>query len=157
VANSERTLNARIPQGVDDGTLVRLPGRGAPGDRGGPAGDLLVRVKVTPHPLVSRKGDDLLVNVPVTFAEAALGTLVTVPSPDGPVTLRVPPGTSSGRTLRARGRGVRRKSGKAGDLLATVSVAVPQKLTDEARAALEAYAAATDGDDPRANLKNVTL
>jgi molecular chaperone DnaJ len=157
VASNERTLNVRVPAGVDDGQRVRLTGRGAPGERGGPAGDLLVTVHVTPHPLIKRRGDDLVMSVPVTFAEAALGTLVTVPSPDGPVTLRVPPGTSSGRTLRVRGRGVKRKNGKAGDLLATVQVAVPQKLTSDAREALEKYAAATAGDDPRAHLAEVTL
>jgi molecular chaperone DnaJ len=157
VAVSERTLNVKVPPGVDDGQRVRLTGRGTPGERGGPAGDLLVTVHVTPHPVVGRRGDDLLVTVPVTFAEAALGTLVTVPSPDGPVTVRVPPGTSSGRTLRVRGRGVKRKGGVAGDLLATVQVAVPQTLSSDAREALEKYAAATSGDDPRAHLQEVTL
>jgi molecular chaperone DnaJ len=156
-ATTEKTLNVRIPAGVDDGQKVRLAGRGAPGERGGPAGDLLVTVRVTPHPVVSRRGDDLLLTVPVRFDEAALGTLVTVPSPDGPVTLRVPPGTSSGRTLRVRGRGVRRKGGSAGDLLATVQVTVPQSLSDDARRALEDFAAATAGDDPRAALEEVVL
>ena len=154
---SEKTLNVRIPAGVDDGQKVRLAGRGAPGERGGPAGDLLVTVRVTPHEHITRRGDDLLLTVPVTFAEAALGTLVTVPTVDGPVTVRVPPGTSSGRTLRVRGRGVQRKGGAAGDLLVTVQVAVPQKLTGDAREALERYAQATAGDDPRAALAQVTL
>jgi molecular chaperone DnaJ len=157
VATSEHTLNVRIPAGVDDGQKVRLAGRGAPGERGGPAGDLLVNVHVTPHPVIGRTGDDLTLTVPVTFAEAALGTLVTVPAPDGPVTVRVPPGTSSGRTLRVRGRGVKRKNGTAGDLLVTVNVAVPQKLSSDAREALEKYAEATAGDDPRAHLARVTL
>jgi molecular chaperone DnaJ len=142
---------------VSDGQRVRLAGRGAPGERGGPAGDLLVHVHVTPHAVVGRKGDDLTLVVPVTFAEAALGTLVTVPAPDGPVTVRVPAGTSSGRTLRVRGRGVKRKDGSAGDLLVTVQVTVPQELSAEAREALEKYAAATAGDDPRAHLAQVTL
>jgi molecular chaperone DnaJ len=157
VATSERTLNVRIPAGVDDGQRVRLAGRGVPGERGGPAGDLLVVVHVTPHPVMKRRGDDLLMTVPVTFSEAALGTLVTVPSLDGPVTVRVPPGTSSGRTLRVRGRGVKRKTGAAGDLLVTVQVAVPQKLSSDAREALEKYAEATAGDDPRAHLQEVVL
>ncbi|HWG93892.1 MAG TPA: molecular chaperone DnaJ [Mycobacteriales bacterium] len=160
VATTEKTLNVRIPPGVDDGQKVRLAGRGGPGDRGGPAGDLLVTVHVTPHPVVSRRGDDLLLTVPVRFDEAALGTLVTVPSPDGPVTLRVPPGTSSGRTLRVRGRGVRRKDGSAGDLLATVQVQVPQQLSDEARRALEQFAQQLHGtadDSPRAALEGVEL
>ena len=157
VASTEKTLNVRIPAGVDDGQRVRLAGRGAPGERGGPAGDLLVTVRVTPHELFKRRGDDLLLTVPVTFAEAALGTLLAVPTPDGPVTVKVPSGTSSGRTLRVRGRGVKRPGGKAGDLLATVQVAVPQKLSSDAREALEKYAAATSGDDPRAHLQEVTL
>ncbi|MFP5218600.1 MAG: molecular chaperone DnaJ [Actinomycetes bacterium] len=157
VASTEKTLNVRIPPGVDDGQRVRLAGRGAPGERGGPAGDLLVTVHVTPHELFKRRGDDLLITVPVTFAEAALGTLLTVPTPDGPVTVKVPSGTSSGRTLRVRGRGVKRRGGKAGDLLVTVQVAVPQKLSSAAREALEKYAAATSGDDPRAHLQEVSL
>ena len=156
VATSEKTLNVRIPAGVADGQKVRLAGRGAPGERGGPAGDLLVTVHVTPHAVVGRRGDDLTITVPVTFAEAALGTLVTVPAPDGPVTVRVPPGTSSGRVLRVRGRGVHRKGG-TGDLLVTVQVSVPQTLTDDARRALEKYAEATSGDDPRAHLTGVVL
>jgi molecular chaperone DnaJ len=157
VATSEKTLNVRIPPGVDDGQKVRLAGRGGPSDRGGPPGDLLVTVHVTPHPVVSRRGDDLLLTVPVRFDEAALGTLVTVPSLDGPVTVRVPPGTSSGRTLRVRGRGVRRKDGSAGDLLATVQVTVPQQLSDDARRALEQFAAATADEAPRAALEGVEL
>jgi molecular chaperone DnaJ len=142
---------------VADGQRVRLTGRGAPGERGGPAGDLLVTVHVLPHPVLSRRDDDLLIIVPVTFSEATLGTQVTVPTLDGPVTVKVPAGTSSGRTLRVRGRGVRRKDGSTGDLLVTVQVVVPQRLSGEARTALEQYAAATAGDDPRAHLQEVTL
>ena len=157
VAASEKTLNVRIPTGVADGQRVRLAGRGAPGERGGPGGDLLVHVHVTPHAVVGRKGDDLTLAVPVTFAAAALGTLVTVPAPVGPVTVRVPAGTSSGRTLRVRGRGVKRKDGSAGDLMVTVQVAVPSKLSAEAREALEKDAEVTSGDDPRAHLAQVSL
>jgi molecular chaperone DnaJ len=157
VASTESTLNVRVPQGVADGQRVRLAGRGVPGERGGPAGDLLVTVHVTPHPTIGRRGDDLTITVPVTFAEAALGTKVTVPTLDGPVTVKVPAGTSSGRTLRVRGRGVRRKDGSTGDLHVTVQVVVPQRLTGEAKKALEDYAAATAGDDPRAHLQEVTL
>lgn len=156
-ATSEKTLNVRVPQGVADAQRVRLAGRGAPGERGGPAGDLLVTVNVTPHPVLGRRDDDLTLVVPVTFAEAALGTQVKVPTLEGPVTVRVQPGTSSGQTLRVRGRGVQRKNGTAGDLLVTVNVAVPQRLSSDAREALEKYAAATAGDDPRAHLLGVTL
>ena len=154
---SETTLNVRVPQGVADGQRVRLAGRGGPGERGGPAGDLLVTVRVTPHPVLGRREDDLVLTVPVSFAEAALGTQVTAPTLDGPVTVKVPAGTASGRTLRVRGRGVRRKDGAAGDLLVTVSVVVPQQLTDAAREALQAYAEATAGEDPRAHLQDVVL
>jgi molecular chaperone DnaJ len=157
VASTESTLNVRVPQGVAVGQRVRLPGRGTPGERGGPAGDLLVTVHVTPHPVLGRRDDDLTLQVPVSFAEAVLGTQVTVPTLDGPVTLKVPPGTAPGRTLRVRGRGVQRKDGGAGDLLVTVQVVVPQSLTDKAKAALEDYVAATAGEDPRAHLQELEL
>ena len=147
----ERTLQVRVPAGVEDGQRIRVAGRGEPGERGGPAGDLLVQVQVAPHPVFARKGDAVTMTVPVTFPEAALGAQVTVPTPDGgTVTLRLPAGTASGRTLRVRGRGVPRKTG-AGDLLVTVEVAVPARLPDAARQALQAYADALP-DDPRASL-----
>jgi molecular chaperone DnaJ len=142
-----KTLNVRIPAGVSEGSKVRLAGRGGAGERGGPAGDLMVTVHVTPHRLFGRKDNHLTLTVPVTFPEAALGAQVSVPTLDGPVTLKVPPGTGSGRTFRVRGRGV---AGK-GDLLVTVEVAVPQKLSKEAEKALEAFAAAAP-DNPRAHL-----
>ncbi|MEW2384094.1 molecular chaperone DnaJ [Micromonospora sp. NPDC047707] len=138
-----RTLNVRFPAGVADGQRIRLAGRGEPGERGGPAGDLYVHVKVRPDDLFGRSGDDLTLTVPITFAEAVLGTDLRVPTLDGAVTLRVPPGTPSGRVLRARGKGVVRKDGRAGDLLVTLDVAVPATLSDEARAALETFAAQT--------------
>jgi chaperone protein DnaJ len=135
-----RTMNVRFPAGVADGQRIRLAGRGEPGERGGPAGDLFVHVKVRPDELFGRTGDDLTLSVPVTFAEAVLGTDLRVPTLDGAVTLRVPPGTPSGRVLRARGKGVVRRDGQAGDLLVTLDVVVPARLSDEARAALEAVA-----------------
>jgi molecular chaperone DnaJ len=146
-----RTLQVRIPPGVQDGQRIRLKGKGQPGERGGPAGDLFVVVHVTKHKLFGRKGDNLTITVPLTFPEAVLGTSVTVPTLEQPVTLRVPPGTASGRTLRVRGKGVRRSDGSAGDLLVTLEVAVPAKLSKEAKQALEAYAAAAP-DDPRQHL-----
>jgi len=110
-------------------------------------------VNVEPHPLFGRSGDDLTITVPVTFAEAALGANIAVPTFDGStVTVKLPPGTPSGRVLRVKGKGVKRKDGTAGYLLVTVSVAVPQKLDSAAREAVEALAAATAGDDPRAGL-----
>ncbi|PYC73446.1 molecular chaperone DnaJ [Micromonospora arborensis] len=135
-----RTMNVRFPAGVADGQRIRLAGRGEPGERGGPAGDLFVQVKVRPDELFGRTGDDLTLSVPVTFAEAVLGTDLRVPTLDGAVTLRVPPGTPSGRVLRARGKGVVRRDGQAGDLLVTLDVVVPARLSDEARTALEAFA-----------------
>ncbi|MEO6500309.1 MAG: DnaJ C-terminal domain-containing protein [Jatrophihabitantaceae bacterium] len=145
------TITTRVPAGVKDGQKIRLRGKGNSGPAGN--GDLILTVAVQPHPLFGRSGDDLTVTVPVTFAEAALGAQITVPAFDGStVTLKLPPGTPSGRVLRVKGRGVARKDGSAGDLLVTVSVAVPQKLDGAAREAVEAYAAATEDDDPRAGL-----
>jgi molecular chaperone DnaJ len=146
-----RTMNVRIPAGVTDGQRIRLKGKGQPGRRGGPGGDLYVVVHVRKHTLFGRNGDDLTLTIPVTFPEAALGTSVRVPTLDGTVTLRVPAGTPSGRTLRVRGRGVQRKDGTFGDLLATIEVVVPSDLDDDAREALEKYAATTPGN-PRAHL-----
>lgn len=152
-AATSEVINVRLPSGVRDGQRIRLKGRGAPGERGGPAGDLMVLVHVTPHPVFGRDGDNLTLTLPVTFAEAALGGEVRVPTLGGSsVTLRLAPGTTNGRTLRVRGRGVTRKDGTKGDLLVSVEIAVPAKLSDEAREALGVFAAATTGDDPRAAL-----
>jgi molecular chaperone DnaJ len=145
------TITTRVPAGVKDGQKIRLRGQGSPGPGG--SGDLILTVTVEPHPLFGRSGDDLTVTVPVTFAEAALGAQIAVPTFDGStVTVKLPAGTPAGRTLRVKGRGVARKDGTSGDLLVSVSVAVPQKLDGAAREAVEAYAAATAGDDPRAGL-----
>jgi molecular chaperone DnaJ len=152
-AMSTRTVQARIPAGVADGQLIRLRGKGVPGERGGPAGDLLVRVHVTPHAVFGRSGHNLTVAVPVTFAEAALGSEVKVPSHRGaPVSVRIPPGTPNGRTFRVRGKGVRRSDGTNGDLLVTVAVQVPQKVSSKAKEALEQFREATAGEDPREDL-----
>ncbi|MGH8894379.1 MAG: molecular chaperone DnaJ [Actinomycetes bacterium] len=152
-AMGTRTLTVRIPAGVRDGQRIRLKGKGGPGERGGPAGDLYVLVHVAPHALFGRSGDNLTMTVPVTFAEAALGGEVTVPTLAGStVTLRLPSGTANGRTFRVRGKGATRKDGSVGDLLVTVEVAVPAKLTSDARAAVEAFRDATAGENPRAGL-----
>jgi len=151
-ALSTRTLRARIPAGVNDGQRIRLAGKGQPGDNGGPAGDVVVHVHVRPHQVFGRRGPNLTLSLPVTFPEAALGATVKVPTLDGPpVTVKIPPGTTNGRTLRVRGKGVTKRDGTKGDLLVTVDVAVPQKLSDEARAALASYAEAQP-DDPRQHL-----
>ncbi|MFG2514661.1 MULTISPECIES: molecular chaperone DnaJ [unclassified Streptomyces] len=152
-AKSSRTMQVRIPAGVSDGQRIRLRGKGAPGERGGPAGDLYVVVHVGSHPVFGRKEDNLTVTVPVTFTEAALGGEVRVPTLGGPpVTLKLPAGTPNGRTMRARGKGAVRKDGSRGDLLVTVEVSVPTDLSGKARDALEAYREATAEEDPRAEL-----
>jgi molecular chaperone DnaJ len=147
ITSQTRTITVRIPAGVRDGQRIRLAGKGAPGRRGGPAGDLFVVVHVAEHQLFGRKDDDLTLTVPVTFAEAALGTTLTVPTLDGTVSLKVPPGTASGRTLRVRGRGVPGKS-RTGDLLVTLEVAVPVRLTPAQRKVIESLAEEMD-EDPR--------
>ncbi|MEV0090178.1 molecular chaperone DnaJ [Streptomyces sp. NPDC050738] len=152
-AKSSRTMQVRIPAGVTDNQRIRLRGKGTPGERGGPAGDLYVVVHVDSHPVFGRKGDNLTVTVPVTFTEAALGGEIKVPTLGGPpVTLKLPAGTPNGRTMRARGKGAVRKDGTRGDLLVTVEVAVPAELDDKAREALESYREATADTDPRAEL-----
>jgi molecular chaperone DnaJ len=152
-AMSSRSIQVRIPAGVSDGQRIKLKGKGGPGERGGPAGDLYVRVHVRPHPVFGRSGDNLTVTVPMTFSEAALGSEIKVPSHRGaPVTVRIPPGTPNGRTFRVRGKGARRKDGTNGDLLVTVEVQVPKDVTGQAKAALEDLRAATVGDDPRESL-----
>jgi molecular chaperone DnaJ len=155
VSTRTRPLTVRVPAGVADGNKVRLKGQGQPGMGGAPAGDLYVTVHVTPHRLFGRStknADDLTLTVPVTFPELTLGSTITVPTLEGStVSLRMPAGTRSGRTFRVRGRGVQKRNAK-GDLLVTVEVAVPGRLSDAAQSALQSYAEATKGDDPRADL-----
>jgi molecular chaperone DnaJ len=150
---SARTIQARIPAGVKDGQKIRLRGKGAAGENGGPAGDLFVNIKVSPHRLFGRKGDNLTLDVPVSFDEAALGAEIKIPTLGGaPVTLKIPPGTPNGRTFRIRGKGATRSDGSTADLLATVRVQVPAVLDDAAREAVESYRTATAGKPLRANL-----
>jgi molecular chaperone DnaJ len=152
-AMSSRTIQARIPAGVADGQRIRIPGKGAPGEHGGKNGDLYVRVHVKPHPVFGRNGDNLTVAVPVTISELALGAEIKVPTHRGPaVTVRVPPGTPNGQVFRVPGRGVRKKDGTLGALLATVDITVPQDLNSKARSALEDLRIATSGTDPREEL-----
>jgi len=152
-AASTRTIQARIPAGVADGQRIKLKGKGAPGERGGPAGDLYVRIHVTPHPVFGRSGGNLTVTVPVTVPEAALGADIKVPSHRGaPVTVKIPAGTPNGRTFRVRGKGIRRSDGTYGDLLVTVEVIVPKDVSSKGRQALEDLREATAGEDPRETL-----
>ena len=145
-------ITARIPIGVKDGQKIRLRGKGNPGDQGAPAGDLMLTVQVEPHPIFGRDGNNLTLDLPVTFAEAALGATVPVPTMSGdPVKVRIAAGTPNGRVLRVKGRGIAAKD-HPGDLLARVTVAVPQRLTDKAREAVEVLRAEEADTDPRADL-----
>lgn len=148
VEHRPREVQARIPAGVSDGQKVRLRGKGGPGRSGGPAGDLIIECRVMPHPLFGRKGHDLTVHVPISFADAALGGEIEVPTLDGaPVTLRLRAGTQSGSRHRVKGKGITvAKAGgttHTGDLIVTTDVQVPTHLTAEQRAAIEALAQAT--------------
>ena len=147
VERRKRTLQVKIPAGVKDGARIRLAGKGEPGGAGVPSGDLFVRVHVGDHPVFGRKGNDLTVDLPVSFPEAALGAQVQVPTLDGPVTLKVPAGTPSGKTFRIRGKGAPKRGGH-GDLLATVNVDVPGKLSREEKKLLEQLRDAAK-DSPR--------
>ena len=148
VERRPREVKARIPAGVSDGQTIRLAGRGAPGRNGGPAGDLLVEIHVRPHERFGRSGNHLTITVPVTFAEAALGGDIDVPTLDGSsVVLRLKPGTQSGSRHRVKGKGIhttsKRGGDQHGDLIVTVEVDVPTSLTDAQRAAIQQLADAT--------------
>lgn len=144
------SFNARIPAGVKDGQKIRLRGKGHAGSFGGPDGDMILHVSVGSDPVFGRDGNNLTVDLPVTFAEATLGATVAVPTFDGKtVKVKVAPGTPSGRSLRVKGRGIATKSA-TGDLIAKVHVVVPTDLTDEQRQAVETLAAGEA--DPRADL-----
>ncbi|WP_025272995.1 molecular chaperone DnaJ [Haloglycomyces albus] len=147
----DRVITVRIPAGVRDGQTIRLAGRGAPGERGGPTGDLMVDVHVRSHAIFGRDGNNLTLRLPVTYTEAALGAKISVPTLDETVTMRVPAGTPSGRVLRVKGRGVPGK----GDLMVTVDVDVPTKLGSEAKEALEKYASVEPPTD-RSKLQQFT-
>jgi len=147
-----RTVKVRIPPGVDDGQRIRVKGRGMPGQgAAASSGDLYVVVRVARDPRFGRRGRNLTVSVPISFPEAALGTTATVPTLDGPVTVRVPAGTAPGTQLRVKGRGVPagagRNGAKPGDLLVRVDVVVPKSLSDEQRAAVEQLAASFSAGD----------
>ncbi len=151
IERRQREVKTRIPAGVKDGQTIRLKGRGAPGRNGGPAGDLLVELKVMPHHRFGRSGDNLTVHVPISFADAALGADVLVPTLNGgDVTLRIKPGTQSGSRHRVKDKGIERTTRNGttkGNLIVTVDVEVPTELTDAQRSAIEALAAATTVDD----------
>lgn len=147
---SSKTMQVRVPAGVEDGQRIRIKGKGAAGENGGAAGDLYVHVKVTPHKLFGRSGSNLTLDVPVTFTEASLGSEISIPTLQGTkVKLRIPASTPNGRTMRVRGKGARKSDGSMGDLLVTIKVEVPDDLSDEAKAALQEYAEKAHQANPR--------
>jgi molecular chaperone DnaJ len=145
-----KRYSVKIPAGVKDGTRIKLRGKGEVGANGGPAGDLVVVTRVEPSKLFQRRGSDLIIDVPVTYAEAALGATVEVPTPYGErISLKVKPGSQDGQLLRIRGQGAPRLKGSGrGDLLARLRLTVPKKLTKQQKQALEELQKATH-DDPR--------
>ena len=145
-------LNVKIPAGVQDGQKIKLRGKGRPSPSGGPSGDLIVTVRVKPHPVFTRDGANLRVTVPVTFTEAALGANILVPTLGGdPVKLKIHPGIANGRVLRIQGRGVDAGNTR-GDLLATIEVAVPSHLSEKAKKALQDFQEVMPNEDPREDL-----
>lgn len=145
-------ISVRVPAGIQDGQKLKVKGKGQPSPNGGPAGDLVVTIKVKPHPVFVRDGDNVRVTVPVTFAEAVLGATIQVPVLGGePVKLKVAPGTPNGRTLRIKGKGVQFGS-RQGDLLATVEVLVPAHVSKKAEELLKNFDAQLPAEDPRAEL-----
>ncbi len=151
VVNGKR-VKVKIPKGVADGTKVRVKGKGAPGVNGGPAGDLIVKVRVGTHPIFGRKGKrDLTIDVPITYTEAALGAVISIPTLDGSSKIKIPAGTQGGTTMKLSGKGVETAKG-TGNLLVTLHIAVPTSISDDEREALEALRRAENGWNPRAHL-----
>jgi molecular chaperone DnaJ len=147
---SDQTVTTRVPAGIKDGAKIKLKGRGAPGQAG--PGDLFITINVTKHPVYTRDGDNLIMTLPVTFDEAALGADIAVPTLQGEeVKVRLAPGTNNGKVLRLKGRGVTRNHA-TGDLLITIEVTVPQRLDAKAKKALEEFAEATSSESPRKDI-----
>lgn len=149
---SARRLAVKIPAGVRDGQRIRLAGQGGRGAAGGASGDLYLRVHVRPHPFFHRDGDDLRAELPVALHEALLGAEVSVPTLKGRVSLKIPPETQNGRTIRLAGLGMPRAAGGFGDLYVTVRVVLPQKLSDEEREAVRAMAQRRSDENVRSHL-----
>lgn len=147
------TLDLTIPEGVTDGQVLRLKGKGGPGIGGGPPGDALIEIAVSPHPLFTRQGDDILIELPITLYEAALGGKVEVPTVAGRVAVTIPKGATSGQTLRLRGKGVKRAAGHGhGDQLVRLKVAMPPRIDSELEDFLRRWRE-SHGYDPRADLR----
>lgn len=152
VENRRRRVKLRVPAGVKDGTTLRLRGKGGPGSLGGPPGDLLVRIRVASSSKFGRKDNDLTIKVPITYTEATLGAKIDVPTLNGGVKVKIPAGTPSGKTFRVRGKGVDPERGKQGDLLVTVEVAVPKKLSKDEKRLVEELAE-HEAEDVRSHLR----
>ncbi len=150
--NRRRVVKLRVPAGVKDGSTLRLRGKGAPGQFGGPSGDLMVRIRVAPSQRFGRRENDLTLKVPITYSEAALGTKIEVPTLNGGVKVKIPAGTPSGKTFRVRGKGISPERGRPGDLLVTVDVAVPKKLSRDEKKILEQLAG-HETEDIRSHLR----
>ena len=149
---NSQNVSARVPAGVNDGAKIRVKGKGAPGEAG--PGDLFIYLHVRPHPIFGRKGENLTLDLPVTFAEAALGADVKVPTLEGnEVTLRIAPGTQNGRVLRVKGKGVN-KGGATGDLLVTIDVQVPRVLDGKAEKLIKEFAEVTKQHDVRKEFRD---
>ncbi len=146
------TISVKIPAGIEDGKTMRLRGQGEASSTGGPPGDLLIMVRIAPHPMYRRDGLDLIARVPVTLAEAALGAKVDVPAPHGTITLKVPPGTSSGTRLRAKGQGIKSAAGETGDLYAEIAIVIPKHFDDKAAELVQQLDARLKQGDVRADL-----
>jgi DnaJ-class molecular chaperone len=146
------TLAIKIPPGIEDGKRIRLRGQGEPGIGGGPPGDVLLTIRVAPHPFFTRQGKNLLVKVPITLGEAVSGAKVDVPAPRGTLSLRVPPGSSSGAKLRAKGQGVAPKDEPPGDLIAELQIVLPPTIDDQSKEMLADFDR-RNPMNPRATLK----
>jgi DnaJ-class molecular chaperone len=143
-------LDVKIPPGIEDGKKIRLRGQGEPGAGGAP-GDLVITIHVQPHPYFQRKGSNLEVRVPVKLSEAVMGAKIDVPTPKGTITMTVPPGTSSGKKLRAKGMGVAKSGEAPGDLMAEIQIMLPAELSDDQKSTIQQMDANTP--DPRSGLK----
>ncbi len=153
ISRNGNRISVKIPAGVDTGSKIRIAGKGEPGVRGGPPGDLFIVTKVRPHPFFQRKGDNIYLDLPVTFAEAALGTKVRVITIDGAIQMTIPPGTQSGQKLRLKGKGIPHlRGGGRGDQFVVVKVSVPTQLNEESEKLLRDFERITH-EEPRRNLR----
>ncbi len=145
------TLKVKIPAGADDGSLIRLRGKGNAGKRGGPSGDLLIEISLRPHPFFKKRGVDIQVQIPVTFGEAAMGAKIEVPTLDGSSMMKLPPGTQGGRKFKLSGKGYVDKNGRRGDEFVEIRIVVPQEIPENAKEAVRTIEALYT-ENPRKNL-----